>query len=80
MNGVSMQNPNMFIEGDAAALTDAAYRVLLRRGLGHQWLEIQLELWRAMTDQVQRMERLKVESGSRPKAFPKLEWLPRGPR
>ena len=32
-----------------AELTEAAYRVALRYGLGDQWLNLQLELWRALS-------------------------------
>lgn|GEM_PF-6744609 len=53
-------------EFDPAALSDAAYRVLLHHGLGDQWLHIQLALWHAMTEHVQRVERFTKDSA--PKA------------
>ena len=34
----------------AAELTAAAYPVVLRYGLGDKWLDLQLDLWRALTD------------------------------
>jgi carbon storage regulator len=47
-----------FVESLAADLTDVAYRVALRHGMGEQWLELQLDLWRALT------EALEKQSGS----------------
>jgi hypothetical protein len=37
-----------------AELTTAAYGVALRHGAGHSWLDLQLEMWRALTDTVQK--------------------------
>jgi carbon storage regulator len=39
-----------FLESLAAELAEVAYRVALRHGLGDQWLELQLDLWEALTD------------------------------
>ena len=36
-------------ENLAAELTEAAFPVALRRGLGTEWLDRKLELWSAMT-------------------------------
>ena len=47
-----------FLEGLAADLTDVAYRVALRHGMGDQWLDLQLDLWRAL------IEALEKQSGS----------------
>ena len=37
----------------AAELTEAAYRVMLRRGAADNWLETELELWQAVKETVQ---------------------------
>src|SRR5262249_21661195 len=41
------------LESFAAELTLAAYRVALRTRTGGTWLELQLDLWRAMADTVE---------------------------
>jgi hypothetical protein len=38
----------------AAELTEAAYRVLLRRGVADNWLEMELELWQALKETVKK--------------------------
>ena len=38
----------------AAELTAAAYPVALRHAVGHKWLDLQLELWRVLTESVQK--------------------------
>jgi hypothetical protein len=62
------------LENLAAELTVAAYPVMLRRGLGLQWLDVQLELWRALTEKIARLDgtlalpeemHLRPRSGSR---------------
>ena len=35
-----------------AELTAAAYAVALRHGTGHSWLDLQLELWKALNETV----------------------------
>jgi carbon storage regulator len=47
-----------FVESLAADLTDVAYRVALRHGMGNEWLELQLDLWRAL------IKALEKQSGS----------------
>ena len=42
----------------AAKLTDAAYAVALRHGVSGSWIDLQLELWRALTDAIERAESL----------------------
>jgi hypothetical protein len=42
------------LEALAAELTAAAYPVALRHGVGDKWLDLQLELWRALTETVAR--------------------------
>ena len=41
----------------AAELTAAAYPVALRHGVGQKWLDLELELWRVLTQTVQTWER-----------------------
>ena len=38
----------------AAELTAAAYPVALRHAVGDKWLDLQLELWRALTETVKK--------------------------
>jgi hypothetical protein len=45
------------LEAFAAELTIAAYRVALRTGTRGSWLDLQLDLWRALTDTVTRWEK-----------------------
>jgi hypothetical protein len=44
------------VEAFAAELADAAYAVALRHGLGANWLTLQLELWRALTETVKQWD------------------------
>ena len=39
-----------------AKLTDAAYAVALRHGVSGSWIDLQLDLWRVLTDAVVRGE------------------------
>jgi hypothetical protein len=41
---------NATLEDLAAELTAAAYGVALRHGVGSPWLDLELELWRALSD------------------------------
>jgi len=41
------------LETFAAELTVAAYRVALRGGARRTWLDLQLDLWRALSDTVE---------------------------
>ena len=40
-------------ENFAAEVTSAAYAVALRHGVGDKWLDLQLELWEALTHALQ---------------------------
>ena len=42
------------VESCAADLTDVAYRVAIRHGMGDQWLELQLDLWEALTEALEK--------------------------
>jgi hypothetical protein len=46
-------NPS-FVESLASDLTDVAYRVALRHGMGDDWLELQLDLWEALTEAIEK--------------------------
>ena len=43
-----------FVESLATDLTEIAYQVALRHGLGNQWLELQLDLWEALTEAIEK--------------------------
>jgi hypothetical protein len=45
------------LESIAADLTLAAYRVALRTRTGGTWLDLELDLWRALADTVKTWER-----------------------
>jgi hypothetical protein len=40
----------------AAELTAAAYPVALRHAVGDRWLDLELELWRALTETVKKWD------------------------
>jgi hypothetical protein len=40
----------------AAELTAAAYPVALRHAVGDRWLDLQLELWQALTETVKKWD------------------------
>jgi carbon storage regulator len=42
------------LERFAADLTDAAYRVALRHGVNEKWLELELDLWRALNQAIEK--------------------------
>ncbi len=50
-----------FLESFAADLTDVAYGVALRHGVGDQWLKLQLDLWRALTEALEKRSCLPEE-------------------
>jgi hypothetical protein len=41
----------------AAELTEAAYPVALRRGVGGRWLDLELELWKVLNEAVKKWDR-----------------------
>jgi hypothetical protein len=47
-------NRDTLLENFAARLTRAAYSVALRHGLGHKWLDLELELWEALKETVKK--------------------------
>jgi hypothetical protein len=44
-------------EDFVAELTAAAYAVALRHGAGNPWLDLELELWHALTDSASKWNR-----------------------
>jgi hypothetical protein len=44
------------LENLAAELTQAAYPVALRHGVGKEWLDLELDLWKAMAQTVKKWE------------------------
>ena len=45
---------NRALEVFAAELTAAAYCVALRHGAGDKWLDLELDLWRVLTETVRK--------------------------
>jgi hypothetical protein len=54
MNNHRAINAEQSLEALAAELTAAAYPVALRHASGDHWLDLQLELWRALTETVKK--------------------------
>ena len=48
---------NTILENLVAELTVAAYVVALRLGAGNPWLDLELELWHALTDATSKWNR-----------------------
>jgi hypothetical protein len=48
------QDRDVRLENFAAELTGAAYSLVLRRGLSDSWLKMELELWRALAETVEK--------------------------
>jgi hypothetical protein len=59
MNGNSKTpvSRDVLLESFAAELTLAAYRVALRTREKGTWLDLELDLWRALADKVQTWEK-----------------------
>src|SRR6266850_2501909 len=45
---------DVFLESLAADLTEVAYRVALRHGMGDQWIKLQLDLWHALKEALEK--------------------------
>jgi hypothetical protein len=50
MDEATARTLNTNLEDFVAELTAAAYAVALRHGAGNAWLDLELGLWRALTD------------------------------
>jgi hypothetical protein len=48
---------NTVREQFVAELTNAAYAVALRRGLGNRWLDLELDLWKVLNETVTKWDR-----------------------
>jgi hypothetical protein len=55
-------NWDTMLENFAAELTSAAYAVALRHGVEEKWLDVELELWKALKEAVKK-------SGQEPPQF-----------
>ena len=55
---IAASERDAFLENFAVELTDVAYQVALRHGAGEKWLDLQLELWGAMTQMIENRSRL----------------------
>lgn len=53
-NEVTGSDTDAALDFFAAELATAAYRVALRHGCEDQWLELEVALWRTLTDTVER--------------------------
>jgi hypothetical protein len=51
---VAESKSNRALEAFAAELTAAAYCVALRHGAGDKWLDLELDLWRVLTETVRK--------------------------
>jgi len=49
--------PAASLENFAAELTEAVYPVALRYGVGDRWLDLELDLWRALSETVESCAR-----------------------
>jgi hypothetical protein len=65
------------LAGLAAELTAAAYPVALRHAGGQRWLELELELWRALTEAVKKWVR-HCPGGPAPRTAPAAPGTPVG--
>lgn len=48
----------------AADLADAAYAVVLRHGIGGSWIDVQLEVWRALAETIRETDWQTVDANS----------------
>ena len=52
--GAIFVDANQSLDALADELTAAAYPVVLRHAVGDKWLDLQLELWQALSDTVKK--------------------------
>ena len=55
-NRNTARDQDMLLEDFTAELTRAAYAVALRHGARDKWLDLQLELWKALKETVEKWE------------------------
>ena len=53
----TVADPDQPLEAFTAELTAAAYAVALRHGAGDKWLDLELDLWLALTETVNKWGR-----------------------
>jgi hypothetical protein len=63
-NHVAPFNRDIVLENFAAELTSAAYFVTLQRGIGCSWIKMELGLWRALSETVEKWAREWPPGGS----------------
>ncbi len=56
--------PDYSLETFAAELTEAVFPVALRYGVGDRWLDLKLDLWRALSETVEKCARAWRGAGS----------------
>jgi hypothetical protein len=52
----SAAEPDAMAESLAAELTGAVYRIALRHGTSAAWVDLELDLWRALTEAIKKWE------------------------
>ena len=62
-NETTCRDVDTTVEDYAAELTEAAYPVVLRHGVVDNWLDVELELWRALMGTVEKWERAWPRAG-----------------
>lgn len=55
MNASTLKGRGAPVDDLVAGLTGAAYQVMLRHGLGRQWLDVELDLWHTMMETVRSL-------------------------
>jgi hypothetical protein len=56
-NNRTIRDQESFLENLTAKLTEAAYLVALRHGVGGSWVDLELDLWQVLGDSVQKWGR-----------------------
>src|SRR5579862_6115217 len=72
MNFATANDRDGFLEDLAAELTNVAYPVALRHGVGERWLDLELELWKAVSESLRNMDRDSLHSLSNSSNPPKV--------
>jgi hypothetical protein len=69
--GMIFVDADQSLEALASELTAAAYPVALRHAAGDRWLDLQLELWRVLTETIKKWKADRPEPpGSLARCFP----------
>jgi hypothetical protein len=67
-NRTSTLRDDQNLDTIAAEMTDAALAVALQHGAGQQWLELELDLWKALTDTVRKWAPILSHAAVKPDA------------